>query len=276
MIASAAFWSNWGWAAATAGLGFVFFGLVLRQYILRRRMHQLAWAVGLLLYAIAAAMEAWSESSGEWRPAVYRVYIVIAASLVGFLGLGTLYLVARKRRWGDLYLVFLVACMVAFFIGTFTVQLDMAKLVPGITVGGQALGDSLSFPRVMSLPINITGTLLLFGGAAWSVWRFARRREFGYRAWANVLIAAGAAVLATLGSRARLGDTTGLYPAEMVAAALMLAGFLLAGTLDKGARNARARRKAEGEPVGAGPSSAEPASVPTGGAEPRSTQAGGE
>ena len=247
MIASAAFWSHWGWAAATAVLGFVFFALVVRQYLLRRRLHQLAWAIGLLFYAIAAALEAWSESSDEWDPTVYRIYIVPAASLVGFLGLGSLYLVARKRRWGDMYFVFLIVWMVIFFVGTFTVQLDTAKLAPGITVGEQALGPSLSFPRVMSLPINITGTLLLFGGAAWSVWRFARRREFGYHAWANVLIAAaGAALLAFLGSRARLGDTAGLYPAEMVAAALMLAGFLLAGTLDKGARKARARRQAAG------------------------------
>jgi hypothetical protein len=236
MLASAAFWSNWGWAAATAVLGFVFFALVLRQYILRRRMHQLAWAIGLFLYAVAAAMEAWSESSGEWNTTVYRIYIVIAASLVGFLGLGTLYLVARRRRWGDYYFVFLVVCMVVFFIGTFTTELDMAKLVPGITVGGQALGPSLSFPRVMSLPINISGTILLFGGALWSIVRFARKREFGYRVWANVLIAGGALLLAALGSRARLGQTAGLYPAEMVAAAMMLAGFLLAGTLDKGTR----------------------------------------
>ena len=60
--------------------------------------------------------------------------------------------------------------------------------------------------------------------------------------WANVLIAAGAAVLAALGSRARLGDTAGLYPAEMVAAALMLAGFLLAGTLDRGTRRKKDQR----------------------------------
>jgi hypothetical protein len=244
MIASAAFWSNWGWAAATSVLGFVFFGLVLRQYILRRRMHQLAWAIGLFLYAAAAAMEAWSEGTGSWEPIIYRVYIVIAASLVGFLGLGTLYLVARRRRWGDYYFAFLVACMVVFFVGTFTADLDMAKLVPGITVGGQALGPSLTFPRVMSLPINISGTILLFGGALWSVIRFARRREFGYRVWANVLIASGAALLAGLGSRARLGETDGLYAAEMVAAGLMLAGFLLAGTLDKGTQRRREERAA--------------------------------
>ena len=59
-----------------------------------------------------------------------------------------------------------------------------------------------------------------------------------------------AALLAFLGSRARLGDTAGLYPAEMVAVTLMLVGFLLAGTLDKGARKVQARRKAVGEGPG--------------------------
>lgn len=244
MSLSADFWSSWAWPAATAILGLVFFALVARQYVARRRLHQLAWSIGLLMYAVAAAMEAWSEYSAAWDATVYRVYIVLAASLVGFLGLGSLYLMAPSRRWGDLYAVFLGVCIAVFLVGTFTTTLDTSALVPGITVGGQALGSSLSFPRVMSLPINITGTLFLFGGALWSIWRFARRREFGYRAWANVCIAAGAGLLAALGSRARLGDTTGLYAAEMVAAALMLAGFLLAGTLDKGGQRLRDARSA--------------------------------
>ncbi len=135
--------------------------------------------------------------------------------------------------------------MAVFFYGTFTVTLATDKLVPGITVGGQALGASLTFPRVMSLPINITGSLFLFGGAVYSIWRFVRRREFAYRVWANVLIAAGAGLLAFVGSRARLGETAGLYPAEMVGAALMLAGFLLAGTLEKGRVAVRASRESD-------------------------------
>ena len=130
------------------------------------------------------------STRGSWNPTVYRIYIVLAASLVGFLGLGSLYLLARRRLWGDLYLVFLLVCLAVFFYGTFTTPLETDKLVPGITVGGQALGPSLSFPRVMSLPFNITGSILLIGGAVVSVWRFAKKREFAYRMWANVLIAA--------------------------------------------------------------------------------------
>jgi undecaprenyl pyrophosphate phosphatase UppP len=130
-----------------------------------------------------------------------------------------------------------------FMWGAFTVPLDMAKLVPGITVGGQALGASMSFPRVMSFWFNIPGTIFLLGGAVLSIWRFSKKKEYAYRMWANVLIAAGTLIIAAVGARARVGISVGLYPAEMVASALMLAGFLMAGTLDKGVRAVKARRR---------------------------------
>jgi hypothetical protein len=237
-----AFWSHWAWPLATAVLGFIFFALVFAQWLARRRAHQLAWSVGLLMYAVAASLEVWSEWSDTWDPTVYRIYIVLAASLVGFLGLGSLYLLTRRRLWGDLYLAFVLICLVIFFVGVFTHPLVESKLVPGISVGGQALGPSMTFPRLMSLPFNITGSVFLIGGAVISVWRFARKREYAYRMWANVLIAVGALLIAFIGSRARLGDTTGLYAGEMVASALLLAGFLMAGTLERGAKARRAVR----------------------------------
>ncbi|MFU8890029.1 MAG: hypothetical protein ACNA76_00020 [Anaerosomatales bacterium] len=243
------FWSGWWWPAATAILGFIFTGLVLNQWYHRRKPHQLAWSVGLFMYGAAAAMESYSEFTGEWIPWVYRIYIVLAASLVGFLGLGTLYLISRKRLWPTLYLAFLLVCLAIFFWGALTVDLQEDKLVAGIVVGGQALGPGGSFPRIMSLPFNITGTIFLLGGAVVSIWRFARKREYAYRVWANVLIAAGTIVIAGAGSMARAGMTVGLYAAEMVASALLLAGFLMAGTLQKGAQAAaqasRARRAAD-------------------------------
>jgi len=231
-----AFWSHWSWPLATALLALAFALLVLRQWRLRRRAHQLAWTAGLLFFSVAAFLESWSESTGSWNPVVYRVYIVLAASLVGFLGLGTLYLLTRNRIWGHSYLVFNVVCLAVFAWGAARTDLVLEKLVPGITVGGQALGPGGTFPRVMSLFFNIPGTILLLGGAVLSAWRFSRKAEFAYRMWANVLIALGTLVIAFVGARARLGETAGLYPAEMAASALLFWGFLLAGTLDRASR----------------------------------------
>jgi hypothetical protein len=242
------FWSGWWWPALTAILGFGFAWLVFAQWLKRRKPHQLAWSVGLLMYAAAALMEAVSEATGTWNPFVYRIYIVLAASLVGFLGLGTYYLMARKKTGPRIFLVYTLIAFAVFLVGSLTAELDMEKLVPGITVGGQALGPSLSFPRIMSLFFNIPGTILLLGGAMVSAYRFARKREYAYRMWANVLIATGTIVIAWAGSMARAGQTVGLYPAEMVASAILLSGFLLAGTLDKGTKEAIAhgqQRRAE-------------------------------
>lgn len=251
---SDAFWSNWLWPLATGIIGLVYTALLLNQYRARRKPHQLAWAVGFLFYAVAALMEAISESTGAWDPTVYRVYIVLAASMVGFLGLGTLYLITRTRTLGNIYLAFVLVCLGVFFWGVFNTELIMENLVAGITVGGSALGPAGQFPRIMSLPFNITGTLLLIGGSAWSIVKFSKKREYRYRVWANVLIIIGTLVIAGAGSMARAGQTVGLYPAEMIASAILLAGFLMAGTLDRGASAVRARLAAvAAEPPVAGP-----------------------
>jgi len=244
-MSSAEFWSGWWWPAATAVLGFVYVWLLLRQWVQRRKPHQLAWATGFLFYAVAALMEAYSEFTHDWNPTVYRIYIVLAATMVGFLGLGTLYLITKKRTLGNIYLGLVVVGLAVFLWGTFTTPLLTDKLVAGITVGGAALGPGSSFPRVMSLPFNITGSLLLLGGSAWSIYKFWRKKEFRYRVWANVLIIVGTLVIAGAGSMARAGTTVGLYPGEMVASAILLAGFLMAGTLEKGAKASVAKRRAD-------------------------------
>lgn len=73
----------------------------------------------------------------NWDPTVYRFYIVFAACMVGFLGLGTLYLVTKERFWGHGYLAINVVLMSIFLWGAFTVELDLAALKPGIVVGAR-------------------------------------------------------------------------------------------------------------------------------------------
>lgn len=242
---ASAVWSHWAWPLATAILGFVYVGLLVVQYAKRRKMHQLLWAIGFLFYAVAAVMEFWSELTVHWDPTVYRFYIVLAASLVGFLGNGTLYLVSKKRLWGDIYLGFNLVCLTIFLYGTLTANLLTDKLVAGIVVGGQALGASGTFPRIMSLPFNIPGSLFLLGGSVLSIIKFWPKKAYRYRVWANVLIIIGTLMIAGAGSMARLGASGGLYAGEMVASAILLWGFLMASTLEKGVQAARPERVTE-------------------------------
>jgi len=227
-----AFWSHWIWPFLTAVTGFVFTYLLLKQYVERRKPHQLAWAGGMFLYAAAAVIEAYSEYSQGWNPLVYRFYYVMAAVLVLYLGLGTVYLMFKKRIWGHIYLAYTLILTAFFLYASLTADLVTANLVPGITVGGTAMDTTV---RLFSFACTIPGTLALLGGAILSVIKFAAKKEYAYRMWANVLIAAGTISIATAGALARRGEAVGLYPAEMLGAALLLWGFLKAGSLKQGA-----------------------------------------
>lgn len=227
-------WSGWGWPLATAIIGFVYVGLLLAQWYKRRKPHQMAWAIGFMMYAVAAGMEFYSEFTQNWDPTVYRFYIVLAASMVGFLGLGSLYLISRDRFWPSIFLAFVSVCLAVFLWGVFNTELVTEALKPGIVVGGAALGDSGSFPRIMSLFFNIPGTLLLIGCSVYSIILFWPKKAYRYRVWANLLIIVGTLMIAAAGSMARAGRTEGLYAGEMVASMVLLAGFIVAGTLERG------------------------------------------
>jgi hypothetical protein len=78
-------------------VSFLFCGLVAAQWLTRRRSFQLVWAIGLLWYGISAGTEFWGGAFG-WSEPVYRVWYLIGALFVAaYLGMGTVYLLARTR-----------------------------------------------------------------------------------------------------------------------------------------------------------------------------------
>ncbi len=84
-------------AAVTAIIGLVFAVMLADQYRHRRRTFQLVWAIGMVFYAIAAGCEALAAASG-WNDTLYRTYYLTGAVWsVGWLGLGTAFLLARTR-----------------------------------------------------------------------------------------------------------------------------------------------------------------------------------
>ena len=83
--------------ALSSLVSFVFAGLVLAQWRERRRAFQLVWSVGLLWYGISAGTEFWGGAFG-WSEPLYRAWYLIGALYVAaYMGLGTVYLLARTR-----------------------------------------------------------------------------------------------------------------------------------------------------------------------------------
>jgi hypothetical protein len=83
--------------ALTTGLAFVFAALVVDQWLRRRQPYQLVWAIGLVWYGTGAGAELLGATVG-WSDATYRIwYLTGAVWVAAWLGLGTIYLLARTR-----------------------------------------------------------------------------------------------------------------------------------------------------------------------------------
>jgi hypothetical protein len=89
---------------------------------------------------------------------------------------------------------------------------------------------------------NIYGTITLVGGALYSAWLLWRKEIVPHRVVGNILIAAGALVIASASTMVRLGLGDVLYLGEVLAAALMFSGFLLATARAEAARAAEGAR----------------------------------
>ena len=83
--------------ALTTALALGFAVLVADQWLRRRQPYQLVWALGLVWYGIAAGTELLGAATG-WNELLYRAwYLTGAVWVAAWLGLGTIYLLARTR-----------------------------------------------------------------------------------------------------------------------------------------------------------------------------------
>jgi hypothetical protein len=79
-----------------AAVSFVFAGLLLRQYLPKRKPHQLVWSIAMLLFGIASLTEAIGLLSGWTEMLVKTWYLFGGVLVVGYLALGTLYIQDKK------------------------------------------------------------------------------------------------------------------------------------------------------------------------------------
>jgi hypothetical protein len=208
-------------------ISIAFAALVFAQWLGRRRPYQLAWSVGLSLYAVAAFTQFLAEAYG-WSVPVYKVYYLVAAPLVAVLGIGSVFLVHRRAGIGfALYTAVVFVGFAAAIVGA-TVNTD--ALASPIPVAGTALPDNV---RIFSPLFTVPGSVALIGVAAYSYWR--SRLSF------NLWIGIGALIVAAGGSLARFNISWALYIGELVGIAVMFEGFLRSQDLAKVPRPAPAQ-----------------------------------
>jgi len=198
----------------------VFALTVLDQFFVRRKPYQLVWTIGLFMYFISTGTEFWT---GVWglNQTVYRLWYLFGAIFVAaYLGMGTLYLLARRRIAHIIMVVLLVASFYAVF-RVFTASIDLSTL-SGLS--GSAMPQGVRF---MTPFLNTFGTIALVGGAIYSAWVFWRRRLMPHRVVSNILIAVGAILPAFGGIHIRFGGALQLfYLFELLGIIIIFIGFL--------------------------------------------------
>ncbi|GAC1344684.1 MAG: hypothetical protein NVSMB29_18450 [Candidatus Dormibacteria bacterium] len=215
-------------------LAVVFAGVVFERWRRSRRAAFAAWSVGLLIFAAAAAAQAVGLARG-FSPAVFRVFYLFGGVLgVIYLALGTLFLLAPPRVARTCAAV-LGALTVAVAADAVVVPVDASKLTSNAGVLGEAITGHGNPLYIAAVAFNILGTLVLVGGSGWSAWRLARSHAGLDRVVCNVLLTAGALLIAAGFSAAKtVGaslDALGGYEAAGIA--IMFAGFLALGRVGR-------------------------------------------
>lgn len=212
---------------------FVFTAYVLQRYVVRRRLSFLFWGIGLAMFGLGSFSEAYLALA--WNQWVFFTWYLCGAVLTAaWIGQGTVYLLARKRRAQILTVILVAASLVAAWLllrimpdldtSQFTTNAPISEqyrdIMPTIAEGG--------YVRLATPFFNIYGLITLVGGALWSTYLFWRKRILPNRVVGNILIAVGALVIASASTLTRLGYGSVLYLGELLAAVLMFSGFLLA------------------------------------------------
>jgi hypothetical protein len=213
-------------SSADLVLGFVFTVLVARQYLARRKMHQLMWAIAIAMWTIATAAELLATLNG-WSSLTYRAYYATGALLIpAWLGMGTLYLIFHNQWPNRILLVLTILSLLGIFL------IAAWQIEESILIKSDAQFVPLKvfpfFPiQLLLIALNIFGTIAFAGGALWSAYKFARTRTMGDRVLATVLIGVGGFIAAGAHS---LGVVSGIElfrVSELVALIVIFIGFLL-------------------------------------------------
>jgi hypothetical protein len=204
----------------------VFTVLLLRQYMQRKKRHQLIWTVSLALYSLTAFME-YLANPDILGPSLLLIKFYYAGTgpMVGLLGAGVLYLLA-SRRWSGIYLALVLALSAIVVVFTVSAQIPSAEIQSafnaGLPQGFRTIVKDLPMTaRTPTMILNITGAIFLIGGSLFS---YIRDRSRTY----NIPLFLGG-IFPSLGG-ASLGFFNNVdifFEFELAGTILLFLGFIL-------------------------------------------------
>ena len=166
--------------------------LLTRHYVLKHQTYTFWWAVAFWLASLAGITEFVSYMLHGWSVFQYRTYLFSAATLVAYMGAGTVYLFSQKL--GRIYvgLMSMIALAMAY-----TLSITPIQLIANIP-GGHAEGFVPKEIGVYFALLSGIGAMALFLGALYS-WYRSRLSYNLWIAFGALVFSAGGAVGKYLG-----------------------------------------------------------------------------
>jgi hypothetical protein len=207
---------------------FAFTAAVYNRYRQRGGTHLLLWAVGLLLYGIGTLCEVILGLT--YNVLALKLWYLTGAMLTAaWLGMGTVHLLIRKGNTTQIMTWILLIVSVLAFLLILVAPVNAASydMTRPISAQYKDILTRNGFIILLTILLNIFGTITLVGGAIYSAFLFWRKKILANRMFGNILIAAGALSPAMGGSFLRAGLTDWLYLSELIGAILMFIGFVM-------------------------------------------------
>jgi len=208
---------------------FIFAVAVYNRYRERGGVHLLLWAIGLLFYGIGTLTEVTLGLTFSVL-AVKLWYLTGAMLTAAWLGMGTVHLLIRKGNTAQVLTWVLAGVSVLAFVLIMIAPVTSTAydITRPVSEQYKEIFSRNGLIILLTILLNIYGTLTLVGGALYSAFLFWRKKILANRMFGNILIAAGALSPAMGGTFLRAGLTDLLYLSELIGAIVMFIGFLMA------------------------------------------------
>ena len=211
----------------------LFAGVILRQYIQRRRQHQLYWSLALImafLATLAYICMLLVQPTSVAGIFFFRVYYLFGASIMpAWLGLGSLSLAGWKRLTRILVGIvsFLSFLAIVFIFDAIIPDSSPTSKLANIA-GTPGVGILQRGPWLFTtIALNTFGAVAVAGVALYSGWKLKQRQasiagiNTGTVLWANACIFGGVVLIALAGTLA------GFFGVESTFWLIMALGWII-------------------------------------------------